>query len=502
MQGGALRLAARNAAVSAATAPPAGRAGVTWRRAGTMRILAPPGGAISAKLGGQRAALPRKQSRLRVADEETGSTVETAEGGAGSGSKDVFLDVAKAEEGNRLFSNLDPDTMRHQPGSLMGAISLVAGTTVGAGILALPNTTAPAGFTASAVALSGGAGYAMVTALLLAEVNMNTMCDLGGGGVSIVSMASRTLGKTGTRVASAAYLFLHYCLLVAYMSRAGEALDGMVGMPPWLGSLSFAGVLGAMCYFSSTIVLDTINNTLFAGVLLSFGVLTSAAIFEVDPAELAKANWEEVPGTLPVIALAFVFQNVVPVIVTNLEGDIGKVRQAIVLGTLLPFGMFLAWEAAILGNTGSISAGNDPVQALQLAKPSLSLAVNAFSFLAVATSFIGFVLGLSDFIADGMQLRSGRQQPVPYLATLVPPYILAMLFPGVFFSALDAAGTYGVLVLFGLMPAWMVWQERYGSTLPPAADIRIVPGGKAMLCGVGGAATLVILNSAVASLTN
>lgn len=55
-------------------------------------------------------------------------------------------------------------------------------------------------------------------------------------------------------------------------------------------------------------------------------MLTSAAIFEVDPAELAKANWEEVPGTLPVIALAFVFQNVVPVIVTNLEGDIGKVR--------------------------------------------------------------------------------------------------------------------------------------------------------------------------------
>jgi amino acid permease len=76
----------------------------------------------------------------------------------------------------------------------MGAISLVAGTTVGAGILALPNTTAPAGFAASAAALGGGAVYAVVTALLLAEVNLNTMCDLGGGGVSIVSMASRTLG--------------------------------------------------------------------------------------------------------------------------------------------------------------------------------------------------------------------------------------------------------------------------------------------------------------------
>jgi hypothetical protein len=46
----------------------------------------------------------------------------------------------------------------------------------------------------------------------------------------------------------------------------------MAGLPQWLGSLLFAGILGAMCYFSSTIVLDRINGTLFAGVLVSFGV--------------------------------------------------------------------------------------------------------------------------------------------------------------------------------------------------------------------------------------
>ena len=47
------------------------------------------------------------------------------------------------------------------------------------------------------------------------QVNINTMCELGSGGVSLTSMARRTLGVAGTRAASATYLFLHYALLVA-----------------------------------------------------------------------------------------------------------------------------------------------------------------------------------------------------------------------------------------------------------------------------------------------
>ena len=41
----------------------------------------------------------------------------------------------------RLFSNVNPATLRHEPGSVLGAAALVAGTTVGAGILALPYAT-------------------------------------------------------------------------------------------------------------------------------------------------------------------------------------------------------------------------------------------------------------------------------------------------------------------------------------------------------------------------
>lgn len=51
----------------------------------------------------------------------------------------------------RLFSNLNQATMKREPGSVTSGILLVAGTTVGAGILAIPAVTQEVGFLASAV---------------------------------------------------------------------------------------------------------------------------------------------------------------------------------------------------------------------------------------------------------------------------------------------------------------------------------------------------------------
>ena len=54
-------------------------------------------------------------------------------------------------------------------------------------------------------------------------------------------------------------------------------------------------------------------------VVASFLALLGRAAGGADPGALAVADWGSVPGTLPTIALAFVFQNVVPVIASSLE---------------------------------------------------------------------------------------------------------------------------------------------------------------------------------------
>ena len=130
----------------------------------------------------------------------------------------------------RLFSTLDWEEMQtsskvqYKEPSVTNAIVLVAGTTVGAGILALPAVTQSAGFVPSTVALTFSWMYMAATGLFIAEVACRTMAATGKRATSLQSMASSSIGAVGANLSSAAFVFLHMALLVAYCSRGGELL--------------------------------------------------------------------------------------------------------------------------------------------------------------------------------------------------------------------------------------------------------------------------------------
>ena len=78
-----------------------------------------------------------------------------------------------------------------------------------------------------------------------------------------------------------------------------------------------------------------------------------------------------------------------------------------------------------------------------------------------------------------------------YALVLLPPVLVASSDPSLFFAALDNAGTFGILTLFGILPPAMAWQQRYGPEAAPAAE-PAVPGGRATLALMIGAASAVI----------
>ncbi|XP_028803901.1 uncharacterized protein LOC114758972 isoform X2 [Neltuma alba] len=398
----------------------------------------------------------------------------------------------------RLFSNLNQATLKREPGSLSSAIFLVAGTTVGAGILAIPAVTQESGFLASAVVCILCWLFMVVTGLLIAEVNVNTMCELGSGGVSLVSMARRTLGTAGVQIACWSYIFIHYALLVAYVARSSDILTNFLGIPSWGSATLFSLVFGGVCFFGSQRFIGAVNGTLVLGIVSSFAALLAVASGELHWDALLKANFQAAPMSIPIIALSFVYQNVVPVLCSNLEGDLSKVRSAIVLGTGIPLALFLVWNAVILGTVGNNEVGMDPLEQLRSTNGIVGPIVEAFSLLAIATSYIGFVLGLSDFLADLLQFPSGQNKPLPFVLALVPPLVLSSLDPEIFFKALDFAGTYGVLVLFGIIPAAMSWSDRYSNSnsdsSPTVKLPELVPGGKITLLLVLGGAGYVVLS--------
>ncbi|BAY62261.1 aromatic amino acid permease [Calothrix brevissima NIES-22] len=405
------------------------------------------------------------------------------------------------EPNNRLFSNLEFDGKRlsHQPGSVLGSTALIAGTTVGAGILALPAVTLPSGIVPSTVLLIAVWVYTLVSGLLIAEATVNTMRLAGRPNVGMLAMIENTLGLIGGRIAAGTYLFLHYALLVAYTTQGGEILGNAIAnlfgvqnaVPAWVGTTAFTLVFGGIMYFGRDKFVEKLNSVFVAIVLASFLGLLLLAGGQVKTTQFLFQNWSAVGSAVSVMAVALFYHNIVPVVVTQLEADTKKIRQSIVIGSAIPLIMFLAWNAVILGsvspdilhNAGNIQGIFDPLEILRSggAGEWLGVLVSIFSEFAIATSFIGFVYGLLDFFQEiflSTQIQFTSRLRL-YSMILLPAMSVGVISPKIFFTALDYVGTFNISVLGGIIPALMTWKQRKEHTNKVYQSL--VPGGKATL---------------------
>jgi len=413
------------------------------------------------------------------------------------------LEYSKSEQGVRAM---------HSSGSVLGAASLVGGTMVGAGILALPQATAPAGFLPSTVAMGVGWVYMTMSGLLIAELCINRLAQSGKPGQGMLDLYEETLGASWGKVGSLAYFFLHYALMVAYIAQGGAnvglALTNLglpVGEIPEIGPVLFATVCCFGLYTASPSMTEKVNNLLVLMLGSAFVGIVGMGATTVDTASLismSNQHPENVAGAFPIIFLSLVYQNIVPTVVNQLEGDRGKITQAILIGTSIPTLMFLAWNAVVLGNVQGADLSNiDPVsllQGVQGANPLLGTLLTTFSSLAVVTSLIGFVYGLLDALTDVLDLpregRSYEEWKAPLFGLVfVPPLVLALSDPGIFFTALDYGGAFGVSTLFLVLPPFMVWGQRYGDSSEPLATRPMVPFGKLTLGSMWKAAGTLIL---------
>jgi tyrosine-specific transport protein len=419
----------------------------------------------------------------------------------------------------KFFSNLEFDgkDFRHQPGSILGSTALVAGTTVGAGILAMPTFTLPSGIIPSTVLLIGVWLYALISALLITEVTLNTMRQTGRVSVSLLTMVEKTLGKVVARIVSGAYLFLHYTLLVAYISQGGEILTSLSNkiwniqqILPGLGGSIFTIIFGGMMYLGREKLIEKINNIFVAIVITSFIGLLLVVGNQVNFEQFLFQNWSALPPAISVMLVALFYHNIVPVVTVQLEGDYQKIRKSIIIGSLIPLAMFLVWNAVILGSVSpeilkSVSQGNaifDPLKILRNggAGEWIGLLVSVFSEFAIVTSFIGFVYGLLDFFQDLPLLRDSKysNNRLPLLGfVLFPPMSLSALNPSIFFTALDYAGTFSISVLGGIIPALMVWKQRYQNLDLHSINKPYFSGGKVTMVVMICIALVVILQQII-----
>ncbi|GMH41473.1 hypothetical protein BSKO_09383 [Bryopsis sp. KO-2023] len=365
------------------------------------------------------------------------------------------------------------------PMSVTGATFLLAGGTVGAGIIALPVKTYDAGFGPSILGLVGCWALLYVSALFLLELSL-----WFGEGANISTMAEDTLGSVAKFACVGMYLFVYGATVVAYVAEAPKfivpAVSFLTGVavPSWLAAAVFTFLWGYVIYLGSHPV-NRVNFWCMAGCILAYSLLLVLGGRGVNQESLSHSNWSSFPKNLPLMVTALSFHNMVPSLRISMA-SVGDVRKAILYGSLVPLAMYALWELVIVGSLqkgDTIESVEDVLRGMKsVGGEPVVLTFEWFSFLAIITSFLGVGLGCLDFIRDlllGFNVDSitdmitdptsrpfdiGRMGPLALF--LMPCYFIGIAFPHIFLSALEFSGTLRLLI-FSVLPVGMVWVGRY-----------------------------------------
>lgn len=352
---------------------------------------------------------------------------------------------------------------------ILGSTLIIAGTTIGAGMLALPIASAGLGFSTSLIIMIGMWALMAYTALLMLELHQHADYD-----ATLHTLAKQFLGDKGKWIATFAMLFLFYALCAAYIAGGGgqfnEKLHNWfaIDVSNGIGTLIFTIIIAAIVTFGTQSV-DRVNRVLFTCKLIAMAIMLFFLTPNIQSVHLLNMPLEKglIVAALPVIFTSFGFHGSIPAVVRYLNLDMKALKKVMVFGSLLPLVVYILWQLATLGvvDQATLSQAGD-VTALVgtlsqvIHSSAISQVVSVFADLALITSFLGVSLGLFEFLGDSLNKNRSKGGRVGIaLVTFVPPLCFALFYPQGFIMALGYAAI-ALAVLAILLPVAMVMRSR------------------------------------------
>ncbi|WP_086773869.1 aromatic amino acid transport family protein [Vibrio coralliirubri] len=376
---------------------------------------------------------------------------------------------------------------------VFGSTLIIAGTTIGAGMLALPLASAGIGFSTSLFLMLGLWALMAFTALLMVELHQFAESD-----ATLHTLAHTILGTKGKWIASFAVMFLFYALCSAYIAGGGAQFNQRISdiagielnaqITTLLFTLLVAGVVTI-----GTHSVDKVNRVLFGLKLIAMVLVLSFLAPNITSQYLMSMPLQQglIVAAIPVVFTSFGFHGSIPSIVRYLDGDVRSLRKVMIIGSALPLVIYVFWQSVTLGVISQEQLLSDTSLGALLVSLSqtvhqsnLSVIVGVFADLALLTSFIGVSLGLFEFMGDSLSKKLGNAKRVKTAAiTFLPPLGFALFYPQGFIMALGYAAI-ALSVLAILLPTVMVYKVRYTdfSVKPQSAEAsyQVLGGSKAL----------------------
>ncbi|OCH21962.1 aromatic amino acid transport family protein [Aliivibrio logei] len=350
---------------------------------------------------------------------------------------------------------------------VFGSSLIIAGTTIGAGMLALPLVSASLGFFTASVLMIAIWAVMSYTSLLMLEVHQHS-----DRSATLHSLALQFLGKNGQRLATFSMLFLFYALCAAYIAGGSEQFHTKINQLSFISlsktsSTILFTLIIAFIISLGTKTVDFINRGLFSLKI----VMLIAILFFLTP-NISGEYLLALPveqgvfiTALPVVFTSFGFHGSIPSIVKYLELDIKKIKISLLVGSSIPLVIYLFWQGITLGllsqsefsTINSLTAFITTIQN-SIDKAYIQQALSLFADLALITSFIGVSLGLFDFLRDSSK-KWQQSTIITALLTYTPPLLFALFYPQGFIMALGYAAI-ALVILALFLPVALVLSAR------------------------------------------
>lgn len=425
-----------------------------------------------------------------------------------------FLKSSKSSS----LSSLTSDESNVKLSSIVNAALLISGTTIGGGFLALPTVTSTVGFVPSSITLVCVWVYFLFQSFVLVECleytrnealriganntksSEQTQSELKNPGVSTV--ARYMYGKKGEIFVAALLIILMEATLVSQISKAGSLIFGgqhyIMGCV--LSSISIAllvfGPKRRGVEFASQM-----NSYLTFGFLASVLGVFLCGVPNADWNQLGITGASRVAGVMmntsqkgltdiiPTFLQLLVYGEIIPCVCQILKYNIKAIRVAIAMGSFLTLCLQIGWSGlgiALMTPLAS-NASNDVVNILLQSGGTVQLPLSCLSITAILTTILGSYLALLTMCNNIYQgLFKGRHKlrgessttttkdesvqltstntilqriTVGSMITL-PALSIASISPSIFLKAIDFAGSYPVLLLWGILPTFTTLLQR------------------------------------------
>lgn len=346
------------------------------------------------------------------------------------------------------------------------AVATLTGTTIGAGVLAIPYAVYNAGYWVGILYLAILGIVVTMLNLMLGEIVLRTKKNL-----PIPELIKLYLGRKGYLLALISLFIIIYGALTAYLRAAGDIMNNLIPAASFNWSVVFFAIsayfiIKGLKFVSKWEVVFVIGMFLIVATLWMKAIVAQS----IDWTQFRLEPFSSFGNTIqPYGIILFSYFGVIAIPQMKAifsKQNYNQLESAIKISNLIIIFIYSVFISLLIGVTGQ---NIDPLAIVSLGNAlggQALLIISIFALLAIITTFISMGLAMIESYTNFTKIKRN----IAVILTVFPPISLLLLDWAQFNTLIQYAGGVGVSIL-AILIVLTFWRSKVVGELAPAYSL-------------------------------